>query len=126
MQDLYLDEGEVVFTEGTPATHLYFVVDGVVSLSASSGRKATFGPKSAIGLIDSVLERPLSWTAIVTRKAHLLRIRFDDWLDVLEDSFGLALLVIGNFTRQVHALRRRPPPLGGFDQPPPSSAETDG
>jgi len=122
MQDVYLDDGEVVFTEGAAATDLYFVVDGAVKLSASSGREVTFGPKSAIGAFDAVLERPLSSTAIVVRKAHLLRLRNDDWFDVLEDSFNLAQLIITNFASNARALRQRPPPLGGFDQTPPNSA----
>jgi CRP-like cAMP-binding protein len=118
MVDLYLDEGTVVFTEGDPATHQYFVVEGELKLSGS-GRQVVFGPKSAVGMFDATLERPLSWTGVVARKAHLLRIRIDDWLDVLEDSFELSRIIVTNIAGGLHQLRLRPPPLGGFDDPPP-------
>jgi CRP-like cAMP-binding protein len=125
MEDLHLEEGAVVFTEGAQATHQYFVVDGEVRLAGSGLRDVTFGPKSAVGMIDAVLERPLSWTAVATRKTHLLRIRIEDWLDILEDSFELGRIIITNIAAGLHRLRVRPAPLGGFDEPPPFSLLSD-
>jgi CRP-like cAMP-binding protein len=124
-RDLYLDEGAVVFTEGETPTHQYFVVDGEVRLSGSGGPDMSFGPRSVVGLFDAVLERPLKWTAVVTRKAHLMRLRIDDWFDIIEDSFELSRMIIGNIAAGLNQLRLRPPPLGGFDEPPPVSAPPD-
>jgi CRP-like cAMP-binding protein len=126
MVDLYLEEGAVVFAEGDPATHQYFIVDGEVKLTGSGLREVTFGPRSTVGMLDAVLERPLSWTAVVQRKAHILRIRIEDWLDVLEDSFELSRMIIRNIAAGVHRLRLRSPPLGGFDEPPSLPAASDG
>jgi CRP-like cAMP-binding protein len=117
MQDLFLEQGDVLFTVGEPAIYQYFIVDGEVMLSAEGQRTVPFGPKSAVGMIDAFLERPLSWNAIVTRKAHILRIRIEDWLDVLEDSYELSRIIITNVAAGLHGLRLRPPPLGGFDDP---------
>jgi CRP-like cAMP-binding protein len=125
MQDLHLEEGDVVFREGAPPTYLYFVVDGQVTLTSPDKPQLIFDPRSVVGAVDTFLDRPLSYTATVTRKAHLLRIRIDDWLDVLEDSTELARIFITNLAAGLHQLRLRPPPLGGFDDPPPSSAVSD-
>ena len=121
MSDLYLDEGAVVFTEGDPATYQHFIVEGELKLTGA-GREAIFGPKSAVGMMDAVLERPLSWTGVVTRKAHLLRMSVEDWLEVLEDSFELSRIIMTNIAAGLHQLRLRAPPLGGFDEATPLSA----
>jgi CRP-like cAMP-binding protein len=125
MEDLHLEEGEVVFVEGAPAIFQYFIVDGEVALSSPGKRTLVFPSRSVVGAMDAFFDRPLSFTATVTRKAHLLRIRIDEWLDVLEDSPELARIFITNLAAGLHQLRLRPPPLGGFDDPPPSSGFTD-
>ncbi len=117
MQDLHVDEGAVVFTAGEPAAYLHFVVDGELALSAPDRPPIVFGPRSAVGMIDAFLGRPFAWTAAATRKSHILRIRIEDWVDVLEDSFELARIILTNFATGVHRLRLRPPPLGGFEEP---------
>jgi CRP-like cAMP-binding protein len=118
MQDVYLDEGAVVFAQGASPDYVYFIVDGEVTLSAPGRLAAAFGPKSVVGAIDRFLDRPSTSKAVVTRKAHLLRIRSDDWLDVLEDSFELSRMIVRNMAVGLHQVRLRPPPLGGFEEPP--------
>jgi CRP-like cAMP-binding protein len=113
MQDVHLQAGEVAFEQGASANHVYFIVDGSVKLTGK--REMTFGPKSVIGAIDAFLERPTSWTAVATTRAHLLKVRTEDWLDVVEDSFELASLVIRNISTAIQKLRSRPLPLGGFE-----------
>jgi CRP-like cAMP-binding protein len=125
MEDVHLAEGEVVFREDGPPIYQFFIVEGEVTLSSPTKRDLVFGPRSVIGSVDTFFDRPLSYTATVTRKAHLLRIRIDDWLDVLEDSVELARIFITNLATAVHQLRLRPPPLGGFDDAPPPSAVSD-
>jgi CRP-like cAMP-binding protein len=125
MQDLHLEAGGVVFREGAPPVYQYFIVDGEVTLSSPNKPEMIFGPRSVVGAIDTFFDRPLSYTATVTRKAHLLRIRIDDWLDVMEDSMALSRMFITNLAAGLNQLRLRPPPLGGFDDLPPSSAVSD-
>jgi CRP-like cAMP-binding protein len=125
MQDLHLEEGEVVYVEGAPTVYMYFIVDGEVTLSSPGKPTLVFPAHSVVGALDAFYDRPLSFSAVVTRKAHLLRIRIEDWLDVLEDSPDLSRIFINNMAAAVHQLRLRPPPLGGFDDPPPSSAGSD-
>jgi CRP-like cAMP-binding protein len=126
MEDVHLDEGEVVFREGEPPVHQFFIVEGEITLTSPNKPDLVFGRRSVVGAVDNLLDRPLSYTAKITRKAHLLRIRIDDWLDVLEDSIELARIFIANLATGLNELRLRPPPLGGFDDPPPSSAAHDG
>jgi CRP-like cAMP-binding protein len=125
MQDLHLEEGEVLFAEGAPAVYQYFIVDGEIALSSPGKPTLTFPAHSVVGAMDALFDRPLSYTAVVTRKAHLLRIRVDDWLDVLEDSPELARIFITNLAAAVHQMRLRPPPLGGFGDLAPASAVSD-
>jgi CRP-like cAMP-binding protein len=122
MQDLHVDEGEVVFAEGAPPVYMYFIVGGEVTLTSPNKPTLVFPANSVVGALDAFFDRPLSYSAVVTRKAHLLRIRVDDWLDVLEDSPELSRIFIGNLAAGVRHLRLRPPPLGGFDDAAPSSA----
>jgi CRP-like cAMP-binding protein len=126
MEDLHLDEGEVVLREGEPPLYQFFVVEGEVTLTSPTKRDFVFGPRSVIGAVDFFLDRPVSYTGTITRKAHLLRVRIEDWLDVLEDSVELARIFITNLSSGLHQLRLRPPPLGGFDDPPASAAVSDG
>jgi hypothetical protein len=46
-----------------------------------------------------------------------LTVRAADWLGLLEDSSGLARRVVSRMASGVHALRLRPAPFGGFDDP---------
>jgi CRP-like cAMP-binding protein len=114
-----------VFREGEPPIYQFFIVEGEVTFTSPTKRDLAFGRRSVIGSVDTFFDQPLSYTATVTRKAHLLRIRIDDWLDVLEDSVDLARIFITNLATALHQLRLRPPPLGGFDDLAPPSPVSD-
>jgi CRP-like cAMP-binding protein len=118
VEDLVVDAGSAVFRDGDPSEELYFVVTGEVKMQRLGARDWVFGARSLVGTLDVVLDRPRSRTAVATAPTHLLRMRAADWLDLLEDSFDLTRRVLANFASGVHSLRRRPPPLGGFDESP--------
>jgi CRP/FNR family cyclic AMP-dependent transcriptional regulator len=126
MQDLSVAQGDIVYREGEPADQIYFVVSGEVKLVKPNANDRIFGGRSIIGATDLLLERPRSRTAVATAPTHLLKMRSADWLELLEDSFELTRRIVTNFASGVHALRLRPPPLGGFDEPRPSMPDARG
>jgi CRP-like cAMP-binding protein len=123
MQDVFLDAGDVVYRRGDAPQDHYFVASGQVTLRRPGANDWTLGPRSALGTIDIVLDRPRERTAITTAPTHLLKMPAEQWLDLLEDSSDLARRVVTRLSAGVHALRLRPPPLGGFDEVPARSAE---
>jgi CRP-like cAMP-binding protein len=123
MRDRSLEPGDLVFQEGDPADHVYFVVSGEVKLVRPGANDRILGGRSFIGTPDVLSERPRSRTAVATAATHLLQMRSDEWLDLLEDSFELTRRIVTNFALGVHALRLRPPPLGGFDEPGTSAVD---
>jgi CRP-like cAMP-binding protein len=126
MQDLSVAPGDVLYHEGAPADQLYFVVSGEVKLVKPRANDRIFGGRSLVGATDVLLERPRSRTAVATEPTHLLKLRSTEWLELLEDSFELTRRIVTNFASGVHALRLRPPPLGGFDEPRSSGPDVPG
>jgi CRP-like cAMP-binding protein len=119
MTDMFLSAGDVLYRVGEPADHHYFVVKGEMRLTKPTGSAWVLGERSLIGTLDAILERPRSRDAVATMPTHLLKLRSEDWLEFLEDSFVMARRALMRVSAQVDELRRRPPPLGGFDPPPP-------
>jgi CRP-like cAMP-binding protein len=121
---LAIDAGQILYRQGDPADDIFFVVSGEIKLTRSGSSDWVFGARSLVGTLDVVLDRTHARTAVATATAHLLRLRAVDWMDILEDSFDLTHRVLTNFAAGVHVLRQRPPPLGGFDEPKDTPAET--
>jgi CRP-like cAMP-binding protein len=117
MKDVFVRAGDVLYRQGDTAEEYFFVVSGEVKLVAEGMPAWTFGPRSVIGNLDVISERPRSRTAIANTDAMLLRLRGEDWLDVLEDNFEITRVVVGNIGRTIHKLRAKLAPSGGFDEP---------
>jgi CRP-like cAMP-binding protein len=117
MQDVYLRAGDVLYRQGDTAEDYFFVVSGEMRLVAEGLPTWTFGPRSVVGTLDVIIERPRSRTAMANKDAMLLRLRGEDWLDVLEDNFELTRVVVGNIVRTIRGLRAKLAPSGGFDEP---------
>lgn len=117
MDDVYVAEGDTIYRIGERPDHHYFVVSGEVALSAPGMPTWTFRERSLIGTIDVGLNRPRARNAVAVKATHLLAMRGEDWLALLEDVFEFAERAIRITSTGVDALRTRPPPLGGFDPP---------
>jgi CRP-like cAMP-binding protein len=100
------------------------LVRGKVRMTKPGKTDWTFGDRSLIGAIDAILAQPHARTAIVEEPSHLLEVPAGVWLELLEDSFVMTQLAVQAMARRVDELRRRPPPLGGFD-PAPARTEAD-
>jgi CRP-like cAMP-binding protein len=120
-EDLALDAGEALYRAGEVSDHFFFLVSGQVKLSRPGAADSTFGERAVLGTLDAIVAKPHTHTAIATKPTRLLRIQVSDWADVLEDNFEIATHVVTQLANRVLDLRIRPPPLGGFDDPPPAS-----
>lgn len=117
MRDLEVPAGHVVFREGDPSAHQYFVVSGEVSMTAPGLPTWTFRDRAIVGTTDLMLQRPHTRTATAAAPTHLLELSGSALFSLLEDSFDFARRVLKGFAFGVWTLRQRPKPLGGFDEP---------
>lgn len=117
MEDVYVSAGDTIYRIGDRPDHHYFVVSGEVELLAPGMPTWTFRERSLIGTIDVGLNRPRARTAVAVKPTHLLAMRGEDWLGILEDVFEFAERAVRLTSTGVDTMRMRPPPLGGFDPP---------
>jgi CRP-like cAMP-binding protein len=117
MRDLDVPAGQVIFREGDPSVHQYFIVSGEVSMTAHGLPTWTFRDRAIIGTTDLVLERPHTRRATAVAPTHLLELSGSALFSLVEDSFDFARRLVHGFAFGLWSLRQRPPPLGGFDEP---------
>jgi len=129
MEEVTLDTDESLFHAGERAEHFFFLVTGGVVRTRPSEPSAPplhLGERSAVGILDAMMGRTRAHTAVATRPTRLLRLRSEAWLDFLEDDFEFAQGVISRLATEVYRMRLRPPPLGGFPEPPSSKPKPAG
>jgi CRP-like cAMP-binding protein len=117
MNDVYVKKGTTIYRQGDPSEHFHFLVTGEVRLEAPGQPSFVLGDESVIGIIDVMADRPRTRTAVATRDAHLLRLRGEDWLDMLEDNFEVARNTVIGVSMRVHDLVLQLAPSGGFQHP---------
>ncbi|HEX4447994.1 MAG TPA: cyclic nucleotide-binding domain-containing protein, partial [Polyangiaceae bacterium] len=102
-----VEPGKRLFARDEPPEFIFFVREGRLRL-VREGRPAwLFEGRTVIGVFDALLDRPHMRTAIADTRLHLLKLRVDRWLELLEDSFGLARGAIANSVATVAALEAR-------------------
>jgi CRP-like cAMP-binding protein len=102
-----VEPGKRLFARGEQPEFIFFVRDGRVRLERDGSNAWTFEGRSVIGVFDALLERPHPRTAVAETKLHLLKLRTEHWLALLEDSFGLARAALHNSVATVAALEER-------------------
>jgi CRP-like cAMP-binding protein len=102
-----VESGKRLFAQGEPPEFIFFVRDGRVRLEREGSSPWTFEGRSVIGVFDALLERPHTRTAVAETNLHLLKLRTEHWLALLEDSFGLARSALANSVSIVAALEAR-------------------
>ncbi len=102
-----VEEGKRLFAQGEQPEFIFFIRDGRLRLERDGDSAWLFEGRSAIGVFDALLDRPHARTAVAETNLHLLRLRVDLWLELLEDSFGLARAAVGNSIRTVAAVEAR-------------------
>lgn len=102
-----VEPGKRLFARGEQPEFIFFIEDGRVRLEREGSAPWTFEGRSVIGVFDALLERPHLRTGVAETKLHLLKLRTEHWLALLEDSFGLARAALANAVATVAALERR-------------------
>jgi CRP-like cAMP-binding protein len=79
-----------------------------VELRDPSGRAAPwhFGVPSTIGVLDAMQGQPYSRTAVALEDTVLLKLRFEDYFEILEDNFEFSKFLIGIIYRSLEELSR--------------------
>lgn len=101
LMPLEVPAGAWLFRAGEPPDQLFFVVDGELVLELPGHPPWTFGPRSVVGIIDLMLERPHRRGCRATRPTQLLAAPSSAWFDLIDDD--MARSAIRDFGRQVHA-----------------------
>ncbi len=102
-----LDAGGTLFGSGEPAEMVYFMRDGRARITLDNGKFWVVEGRWAFGGLEALLERPYVRTAVALTDLHLLKLRADIWLDVLENNFDLTRAVLRNVSRSVATLELR-------------------
>jgi CRP-like cAMP-binding protein len=102
-----VEPGKRLFARGEQPEYIFFVRDGRIRLERDGSSPWIFQGRSVIGVFDALLDRPHTRTAVADSSLHLLKLRIEHWLDLLEDSFGLARAALGNAVSTVAALEAR-------------------
>ncbi|MDF2695500.1 MAG: hypothetical protein K0S65_3883 [Labilithrix sp.] len=105
MTEVRVAPGAVLYEQGDPTDHHFFVVEGEVKLETDDAPPYVFGDHSLIGTIDLLIGRPRSRTAIATKSTQLLRMSSQDWLDMMEDNFELTRSAIEGLATDIADLR---------------------
>jgi CRP-like cAMP-binding protein len=102
-----VEAGKRLFAQGEQPELIFFAQEGRVRLERDGHNPWVFEGRSVIGVFDALLERPHVRTAVAETNLHLLRLRVDQWLDLLEDSFGLTRAALENSVATVATLETR-------------------
>ena len=124
MRDHDFDEGDVVYEKGEAPSTVFFLVEGRVDLIDDDEEPWVFDEESIIGIMDATLDRPRIRQAVARTPSHLLSIRYDDYLEVMEDNFDFAKAAMERAFFNIHENARQLAPDGVFKPPETAPAVT--
>ncbi|HSY20748.1 MAG TPA: cyclic nucleotide-binding domain-containing protein [Polyangiaceae bacterium] len=96
--------GKRLFVAGELPDYILFVGDGSIRFERPGAPPWIVEGRRVIGAFDALTDHANTRTATAVTPLHLLRLRADVWLELLEESFGLARASLRNAVRHVSAL----------------------
>jgi CRP-like cAMP-binding protein len=102
-----VEAGKRLYAVGELPEHIFFIREGAIRLEREGVAPWLMEGRSVVGAFDAILERPHLRTAVAVTPLRILRLRVDLWLELLEDSFGLARAAIRNSVANVAAMVER-------------------
>jgi CRP-like cAMP-binding protein len=107
LEEQELEAGETLFSAGDPPGCLYFMRDGRIQLTRDGEPPLTFEGRWVLGGFDVLMDQPYRRTATALAHFRIQRLPADVWLELLEDSFEIALGLIANAARTLARLEDR-------------------
>jgi len=108
--------GTIISSEGAPSRSIHFIVDGEVELKRHGHTLEKFGPRSAVGGLNSLARDPDTPEILALEDTVTLEILTEDMEDVFEDNFEILVNVTRAVARGIMQLRRELGGEAGFDQ----------
>jgi CRP-like cAMP-binding protein len=121
-EEVTIEAGQSLFERGQPPGYIYFIRDGSFRLERPGAQSITYNGRWVLGSFDVLADRPHNRTARALKSAEVVRLRVEDWTELLEESFSFARLVFTNAARTVTGLYERLAPSGGLPAPAPADA----
>ena len=102
-EDVAIDRGEIIIREGEPTDALHVVTRGTVELRGMGG-EITISEGGAFGTWALIDEVPSPVEAVAIEPAHLLRIRREEFHDLVADHPELAIGLLQGLARRIRTL----------------------
>ena len=102
VRDVYFQEGSIIYRQGEPCDHIYFILDGNVTTDAPGETPWRFGRNSLIGILDAQLDRAHNRTATALDDVHALLVTTENWWELMEDHFDLSRSLLGRNSRRLY------------------------
>lgn len=96
--------GALIFRKGELSERMFYVVRGSVELRSKGDAPFHFTGRSAIGGLDALQGVPYTRDAVAMEETVTLRIRMEDYFELLEDHFDVARQMVQGFARGADAL----------------------
>jgi CRP-like cAMP-binding protein len=119
LEERRLSAGETLYARNDPPSSIYFMSEGRVELVREGSPTWTFEGRWVLGTHEALLERPRNRTAVALTDLELVTVRADAWLDLVEDSFETARMIVESSARGLVAHYSR---LGDAAFPAPAPA----
>jgi CRP-like cAMP-binding protein len=107
LEEEALRAGHPLFSRGHPADYVSFIRDASFEAVAPDAPPWRFEGSWLVGVFDAVMQRPHARSILLSSDAHVLRIRSDDWLELLEDCFELTYSLLLRAVQNTAAIEDR-------------------
>ncbi len=102
-----IEPGKRLYAAGELPEYIFFVREGTIRLEREGVSPWVIDGRSVVGSFDALLDRPHDRTAVAVTTLRILRLRVDLWLELLEDSYGLARAAVRNAVANVAEMAER-------------------
>lgn len=105
VEEVEVKGGETIFSEGEPGEEMYIIVNGSVQVLHGEGAAqtllATLGEREVLGEMSILDDEPRSATARTSEDTVMLKIRRDDFRELIGEEPEVAFGVFRVFTRRI-------------------------
>jgi CRP/FNR family cyclic AMP-dependent transcriptional regulator len=95
--------GQVIFSQGDPAEHMYVVLDGAVDIAINGTVVGTAGPGEAFGEMALIDNAPRSGTAVASADSRVVPLDRRRFLFMVTETPNFALQLMGIMAERLRA-----------------------